>query len=138
MDIASLESAGWKQLETKAFTASCGPWWVHHVDGVAEVGFIAETRHANDHIGTVHGGVLMTFADVALGYAVGTALSGPYCVTVQLQLQFVATAPIGSLVTCRPELVRLGSQLAFVRGLIVSGDKTVAIADGIWKVLERR
>lgn len=134
MDIASLEADGWNILEVGGFSGLVGPYWWRGTGSEAVIGFIAEKRHAN-HIGTVHGGMLMTFADVALGFGAVRDLGAPLCATVQLALQFVATAKLGEFVTCRPEMVRRTEQLLFVRGLVCTGDKTVASADGIWKVL---
>jgi acyl-coenzyme A thioesterase PaaI-like protein len=78
----------------------------------------------------------MTFADVALGFSVVKALGGPHCATAQLQLQFIAAGRTGEFITCRPEIIRRTSQLVFVRGLVGAGERIVASADGIWKVLE--
>jgi acyl-coenzyme A thioesterase PaaI-like protein len=118
------------------FSGTVGALWLHHEGSQRVVGFFSEERHCNNHLGTVHGGVLMTFADIGLGVAVVDALGGPYCATAQLQIQFVATAPTGAFIICRPEIVRRTSQLFFMRGLITVDDRTVASADGIWKVFE--
>jgi acyl-coenzyme A thioesterase PaaI-like protein len=133
---AQLQDAGWQPLATSGFTEDVGPFWIRGVAATREVGFIAEPRHSNRHIGTVHGGVLMSFADVALGIGAIDALENQtHCVTVQLQLQFVSTGKIGEFLVCRPELIRRASQLVFMRGLIVAGERIVANADGIWKLL---
>ena len=136
MDPTSLKSAGWTPLETGGFSGLIGPFWMRGAGADRVIGFIAESRHGNNHLGTVHGGALMTFADISLGYAVVNALGGANCVPVQLQTQFVSSARMGEFITCRAELVRHSSQLVFMRGLISAGDRTVASADGIWKVLK--
>jgi acyl-coenzyme A thioesterase PaaI-like protein len=138
MDPEALRSEGWTQFETGGFSAMLGPFWFRGSGAEADVGFVAQPKHCNNHIGTVHGGVLMTFADIALGYAVVQALGAPRCATAQLQTHFVAVARIGAFISCRPEIIRQTSQLIFLRGLISAGDKIVASADGIWKVLELR
>ena len=85
----------------------------------------------------IHGGALMTFADIALGCGVADAVGveTPF-VTVQLQYQFAAAAPLGAFVTCLPEVVRRTSQLVFVRGLLQVGERVIGSADGIWKLIE--
>lgn len=128
---------GWTRIDTLGFTATLGALWRLGVDEDCTLGFLADERQSN-YQGGVHGGALMTFADIALGYCGARALGHTSCVTAQLQVQFVAGARIGELVSCKPELVRRSSQLIFVRGLICAGDRTVASADGIWKVLEPR
>lgn len=140
---AVLEAAGWSASVLDSFSGQLGRVWTRGrvAEGTLEVGFQASEAHSNGHMGTVHGGLMMTFADVALGMGVAEALGAPNCVTVSLQVQFVAAAQIGDFVTCRPEVVRRATQLMFMRGLITVGDRTVATADGIWKVwktLERQ
>jgi acyl-coenzyme A thioesterase PaaI-like protein len=138
MDPASLRSAGWTAIELESFSGQVAPLWIHGTGAEITVGFFAEARHTNNHIHTIHGGALMTFADVALGYAVVQALGAANCATAQLQIHFVAAAKKGEFISCRPEIVRRSAQLVFMRGLIVAGEKTVASVDGIWKVLEPR
>jgi acyl-coenzyme A thioesterase PaaI-like protein len=137
-DPAELSAAGWTCVEADGFTGQLGPIWVRGNGAAREIGFVAAPHHGNTHLGSVHGGVLMTFADIGLGYGAADALGGQHCATAQLQVQFVAIARFGDFITCRPELVRAGTRLLFVRGLIVAGGKTVASADGIWKVLDRQ
>ncbi|CAN5419368.1 hypothetical protein BH10PSE14_BH10PSE14_03440 [soil metagenome] len=134
-DAAQLEADGWTLLSGTHFHEAAGPYWVRRESGQRIVGLLGQERHGNGYVGTIHGGVLTTFADIALGMGVVDAADTRDCVTLQLQMQFAATAPIGSFLTCRPELVRRTSQVVFMRGLIMTGDRTVAAADGIWKLL---
>ncbi len=138
MDAAALTAAGWTCLNGPGFTSTVGPFWVRGTEQDCSLTFPAEERHSNGHMGSVHGGALMTFADICLGYRAARALGHTACVTAQLQLHFVSSARVGELISCRPELIRRSSQLVFVRGLICAGERTVASADGIWKVLEPR
>ncbi len=135
-EAARLEAEGWVRMGGTHFNATAGPYWVRKDEAGRQVGLLSEEGHGNGHVGTVHGGVLMTFADIALGMGVVDAANTRDCVTLQLQMQFVATAKIGSFITCRPELVRRTSQVVFMRGLIMAGDRTVASADGMWKLLD--
>jgi len=137
MDAAALLSAGWISREAQGFTGFIAPLWVRGAPGVDRaLGFIADSRHAN-YQETVHGGALMTFADLALGWVAADTLQRPRtgCVTAQLAIQLVSSPRVGDFISCQAELVRRTSQMIFVRGLITAGDKTVASADGIWKVL---
>ncbi len=136
MDSATLEAEGWRLLPTKNYSAAIGATWMKGEPGSRTVGWPTDHRCDNDHGGMVHGGSLMTFADIALGCAVADAAGSGYIVTAQLQYQFVAAAAVGSFITCEPEVVRKTSQLVFVRGLFKSDGRTIGSADGIWKVLE--
>ena len=137
MDLERLQAEGWQRVEVGGFSGVICPFWVHRDDGLT-IGFLSEQRHANNHMGTVHGGVLMTFADVALGYGAVEQLGGAYCATVQLQAHMVATPKVGEFISCRPEVIRRTRAMLFMRGLILADDRTVASVDGIWKILEPR
>ncbi|WP_425996232.1 PaaI family thioesterase [Caulobacter sp. DWR1-3-2b1] len=136
MDAARLETDGWTRMSGTQFNEAAGPYWIRKDGSGRTVGLLGEDQHGNGHVGTIHGGVLMTFADIALGMGVVDAANTRDCVTLQLQMQFTAAAPIGSFLTCRPELVRRTSQIVFMRGLIMAGERTIASADGIWKLLD--
>lgn len=135
MDTAALQAAGWRSVQGEGFTGQLGPIWVHGPAGDRRIGFIATAQQGNNQEGAVHGGALMTFADIGLGYGAARALGASNMVTAQLQLHFVAGGRIGDFITCKPEVVRLSTHLIFMRGLLCAGEKTVAAADGIWKVL---
>jgi acyl-coenzyme A thioesterase PaaI-like protein len=136
MDIAKLESEGWERLPTRVFSAAIGPTWKKGPPGARVVAMMGDQAVANDHMGMVHGGALMTFADIALGVAVLDAIGEPRCATLQLQYQFASGVPVGSFITCEPELVRKTSQMVFVRGLIKADGKVAGSAEAIFKVFE--
>lgn len=138
-----LIAEGWERLDALApngFNAHVGPYWRRRDEQGVEMGLLVREELANDHLGTIHGGVVMTFADIGLGCAVADALGEERfrAVTASLQTQFIAVARVGELITVRPELVHQGKNMLFARGLIKAGDKTVASAEGIWKLLDKR
>lgn len=137
MDADALKAAGWSPLPTKAFSREIGETFIRGERGRRSIGWLSASHTENDHGGMVHGGAIMTFADIALGCAVADVSDeGFFFVTAQFQYHFVAAAPLGVLIVCEPEVVRRTSQLVFVRGLVKAGDRTIGSADGIWKVLE--
>ncbi|MDE8653507.1 PaaI family thioesterase [Novosphingobium album (ex Liu et al. 2023)] len=130
----ALAADGWEQVHTTVFSAAIGPTWMRGRPGAREVALPTDKRVANDHMGMVHGGALMTFADIALGIAVVDEIGGAHCATAQLQYQFAGGAKIGSLVTCEPEVVRRTSTMVFTRGLFKADGKVIGSADAIFKV----
>jgi acyl-coenzyme A thioesterase PaaI-like protein len=135
MDAEALKQAGYVPTPNGGFTNHAGPFWLRYsLDGV-EAALPIEARHCNEHMGKMHGGLLMTFADIALGAKVGEALNSALMVTTQINVHFVAGANLSEVLTCKPELVRKTSRMVFVRGLIEAGGRTVANVDGIWTVL---
>lgn len=134
MDPEFLRSSGWTPREADGFSATIAPYWYRGGGENLEIGFNVKEEHCNGRA-TLHGGALMTFADIGLGSAASVALGHARCVTAQLQAYFVSAARVGDFITCRPEVVRRTSHMVFVRGLIKVGEKTIASGDGIWKVL---
>ncbi|MES2488809.1 MAG: PaaI family thioesterase [Pseudomonadota bacterium] len=138
MNADTLKAEGWKSLDGSGYTSTLGTLWIRSIGSQHTLGFFSDSRHCNQNADVVHGGALMTFADISLGYGAARALGHSACVTAQLQTHFVSSAPVGSFISCQPEVVRKGASLVFTRGLICVGDKTVVSADGIWKVLEQK
>ncbi|MBI1858189.1 MAG: PaaI family thioesterase [Candidatus Melainabacteria bacterium] len=86
--------------------------------------------------GIVHGGVLATLCDVALAGAVATAMrEGQWCVTVQLQIEYMNPAFLGEPLFGYGKLIRAGRTLAFVEGGIETKSKVkITKAQGIWYI----
>lgn len=138
VDIEALQADGWQPVEAGGFTGQAGPFFIRRENGVRVLGLPLGEQHRNNHIGTVHGGVYMTFADMALGLCAVDAVENKPCATASLQTQFVAGAKVGELLVGRAEVIRATKQLVFVRGLLLVGERVVASAEGVWKVLEPR
>lgn len=119
----------------EGFIEHVGPIWELRESDAMRYGFVADSKHAN-LLGVVQGGMLMTFADRALGLEAWNAAGTP-CVTVQFEMQFLAPTQIGEFVELRPEVVRRTASLVFLRGVLLANSRPVAAASGIWKVLAR-
>lgn len=137
MDAAELEREGWSIHTTGPFVELTGPFWSKGEGTGRQFGFLPRTHHANS-IGIVHGGMIMTFADSALGQVVLDTIGGARCATIQFQTHFAAAVRIGDFVICRGEVVRRSLTLIFVRGILSVREKPVASVDGIWKVLAHK
>jgi len=92
-------------------------------DGI-RLAFQSDGRHANTG-GTLHGGMLMTFADYALCLAAVWDQPGEKCVTVSCDCHFVAPGTPGAVIEASGEVVRRTRTLAFVRGEIWEGDRVL-------------
>jgi acyl-coenzyme A thioesterase PaaI-like protein len=137
MDEAALLAQGWVRIPAVRYTAAIGPTFMRRIAGKVTAALLAQEHLGNDNLGIVHGGAMMTFADMAMGIGVGHALGGSsQFVTAQMAVQFVAAANVGELITCQPEVVRKTSSMAFVRGLIEAEGRVVASCDGIFKLLD--
>jgi uncharacterized protein (TIGR00369 family) len=130
------ESLGWERFEDNGFIDHVGPLYARRgADGLRAFAFTAQPKHAN-LIGVVHGGMLMTLADRALGVAAWDAAGGRPCVTVQFDMQFLSAVRMGEFAEMAPEVVRATRSLVFLRGALMVGDRAAAAATGVWKILK--
>lgn len=129
--------AGWEILPDRGFIDLVGPLWIREQSGGRSYGFLAEPKHVN-RIGVVQGGMLMTFADRAMGLSAWEAMAQRPCVTVQFDAQFVTSARIGEFVEAQCEVVRRARTLVFMRGTLLADSRVVATASGVWKLLGGR
>ena len=101
-----------QRLRDTAFYRWSGIELVDAEPGEVEVAFEAGPEHVNIQ-GLVHGGMLATLADTAMGLAVRTKLEpGRRHVTVQLGVEFLAPGRRGRIVA-RGRVVKIGRQLGF-------------------------
>ena len=127
--------AGWKPRSAETgFTELVGAFWSRRDGDGWRYAALPDERHVNNR-GVVHGGLLLAFADHALGLTVWERIGRRHCATVQLNMQFVEAGQPGAMLELDAEIVRTARSLVFVRGIIRAGDRTVAMADGIWKIL---
>lgn len=127
---------GWVPLADEGFIAHVGPMYAREDPQDHRCVFRAEPRHAN-LIGVVQGGMLMTAGDRALGLAAWRVAGRP-CATIQFAMQFVSGGRIEEWITVEPEIVRATSSVVFMRGTLIAGDRLVATADGVWRILSER
>ena len=129
-----LAAGGWKTIPAEDYPALIGPFLARRDGDGWRYGFVAEQRHLNKG-GVVHGGMLMSFADDALGMTVWQAVGRKPCTTVQLSTQFVSPVRPGELVEVRAEVLRATRTVVFVRGVLEVAGRAVCHADGVWKIL---
>jgi acyl-coenzyme A thioesterase PaaI-like protein len=130
-----LITLGWSRVDASGFIALVGPLWQRVVDGLHEYALVAEDKHHNRR-GVVQGGVLMTFADRSCGMT-GRFVSGsPSLATVQFDTQFVDAAKIGEVLVSRPRVIRATRSLIFLTTEVSAGERCVAMASGVFKVMK--
>jgi uncharacterized protein (TIGR00369 family) len=95
-----------------------------------------DERHVNRR-GSLHGGMLMTFADATLGAAAADLADGGVAVTLNMQSHFLAPARAGDVVEVAPTLTRRTRSMLFIRGDFTVRGEIIMTAASIWKVLGR-
>jgi uncharacterized protein (TIGR00369 family) len=113
------------------FGASLGPLYVKRDGAGAVLAIRIGKRHLNSQ-GVVHGGFLLTFADIALGMAVAEAQQPPEPArTVNLTADFLDVAKDGDLIEARVDLQKVGRRLAFASCQLWVGERRILRASGV-------
>lgn len=91
-------------------------------------------EHANNR-NAAHGGVLMTVADLVLGYTTAFASDPPRpLTTASFSIDFVGAAQVDDWLEGRAEIVRSGRALAFANCYLTVGDRRIARASSVLAV----
>jgi uncharacterized protein (TIGR00369 family) len=107
-----------ERLQASEFYRWAGIELVGAGSGEVEIAFEAGAQHINLQ-GLVHGGMLATLADTAMGLAVRTVLDpSRRHVTVQLGIEFLSPGRPGRIVA-HGRSVKIGRQLGFAEANIV-------------------
>jgi uncharacterized protein (TIGR00369 family) len=126
---------GWKPRTLPGFIGLVGPLWTKKQGASWNYGILAEERHTNP-AGIVHGGVLTTLLDHALSAIAWEANERKPCITVALDVHFLAAARPGDLIAAGGRIVRQTSSLVFIQGGLTVERQEIATASAILKVLE--
>lgn len=128
---------GYVPLEwRRGFVRQIGPLYRRQQGEGYTMAFRVEDHHTNG-MSNAHGGMLMSFADMAWGHVVSVETSS-YWVTVRLTLDFLASARLGDWVEGASEVLSSEDNLYLVRGRIWTGDRLLITGTGVFKPIQRR
>lgn len=120
------------------FEAFVGPLYAAADDdpeGTArKAAFRVDDRHV-DETGSLHPGMLMTFADAVLGSTAWAATGRRPCVTLSLQTNFAGAARHSDLVIVETRLIRRTRAIIFCAGDFFVDGAVIGQATSLWKVL---
>jgi len=102
-------------------------------DEARRFSFVATDKHMNS-AGTVHGGMLMAFVDVAMSQTARAVSGAKSCSTVSLNCDFVGPGRLGDMIEARVRVTRRARTMVFMSAELASGDRTLLVATGLWKV----
>ena len=126
-------------FRTSPFLDAVGPFYGREEGDGLILGVRVAERHTNAR-GAAHGGLLVTMADVALGYnasyvgvekragATPTAL----LTTANLSVDFAGSARLGDWVEARVDVQRVGRRLAFANAYLSVGERRIARASAVF------
>lgn len=107
-----------------------GPFFWRMRDDQLKFAFKAEEKHCNSG-GIVHGGLLMTFADLMMcaGGTVGTTDRGVF--TVSFNADFMASGNRNEIIKARSEVIRRTGQMVFMRGEIYTDERVILTCSAV-------
>ena len=135
MATEKLKASGWTIVETSGFLSLVGPLWQRVIDGEHEYAIEAQDKHHNRR-GLVQGGLLMTFADRSCGMTARYVSGRQTLATVQMDTHFVDSGKIGEILISKPRVVRLTRSLIFMTTEVTAGERCIATASGVFKILK--
>ena len=117
--------AGFAPLfRTSPFLEATGPFYFRRDGEHLTVALRVLEKHVNAR-GFAHGGLLMTLADIALGYSLAYREDPPASfVTANLTADFAGSAKLGDWVEAHVDIQKSGTRLAFANAyLVVEGER---------------
>ena len=127
-------TAGWDIVDRMGFGHHVGPLW-RKGDGC--FGFAVAEKHINFN-NVLHGGMLATLVDQAMGITALRATGSKKHATIELSVQFVGAIRLGEFVEANCEVVRLTRSIIFMRSKVTVGTRTVGTASGVWKIADEK
>jgi uncharacterized protein (TIGR00369 family) len=125
--------AGFAPESIGPFADHAGPF--HAGAGGEVLGVRVAERHLN-RAGTVHGGLLATLVDAAIGRAVRASAGQAGAATVSLTTDYLGPAGPGDWLEARTAVDRAGGRLAFVDCTVRCGDRDVVRARAVYALLD--
>lgn len=93
-------------------------------------------KHLNAN-GVAHGGFSMTLTDIFFGTLAFVASGKRLTSTISLNCNFVSPGLQDEIVECDARVIRTTRSMIFIEGNLMSKDKIIVSASGIWKILRQ-
>jgi acyl-coenzyme A thioesterase 13 len=124
-------------FRTSPFLETIGPLYSSGSGATLVIGVRVQEKHTNAR-GTLHGGVLASIADIALGYGLATSTDPPTSmVTASLSVDFAGSAQIDDWIETSLDVQKIGSRMAFANVYFTLRGERIARASGVFLVTER-
>lgn len=135
-DTASHIPAGFRAIDTGGpFIAANGPLYARWTGEKLQLGFRVEPRHTNP-VGTCHGGMLASFCDMLLPTLTlyqGSDGRRSFLPTINLQVDYIGAAPLGSWVQGEGEVLQRTRTMVFAQALVTADGAPALRTSGIFR-----
>jgi acyl-coenzyme A thioesterase PaaI-like protein len=128
---------GSEEIETVGFNNFVGPFYrlPDPEEGRArQFALVVGEKHMNAS-GTVHGGMLMTLADMSMGHTARLETGARGGSTVSLNCDFVGPGRLHDVIVSRVRVTRRARTMVFLTAELFAGDRPILVATGLWKLL---
>ena len=125
---------------------SINPGFMKHNGGImfrniSETEYEFKTTINKNHLnaaGITHGGFICSLVDAGAGTAAHRCAGQAPCVTISLDLKFIAATKIGDEIVGFTKILKKTKSMVFLICHLKSKDKIIASASGIWKILKTK
>jgi uncharacterized protein (TIGR00369 family) len=122
-------------FRTSPLLDALGPFYGKGAGSDLVIGLRAAEKHTNSR-GTVHGGVLATIGDIALGYTMAFSSDPPRrALTASLTIDYVGAAKVGDWIEARVDKYKVGKTLAFANAYLTVDDTQIARVSAVFAVV---
>ena len=99
------------------------------------VGLRVHNKHVNGR-GYAHAGILMTLADIAIGYQSAFSEIPPLnLVTINLSNNFLSAANLDDWLEVHVEIIKKGKHLVYANAQIIKGKRLVLQSNALYRVI---
>jgi len=113
------------------------PLYSRKAEGAVILGLLADKPHTNGR-GFVHGGLISALADNAMGLSCAARLGDlQSLVTVNLSLDFLASARTGQWLEFDTVFVKPGGTLCFTQAFVTADGQPCAKANAVFRVVRK-
>ena len=124
---------------------SIKPGFMKHNGGllfreISESEFEFKTTIEENHLnsaGITHGGYISSIIDSGAGTGAHRAAKNSLCVTISLDIKFVASTKLGDEINGFVKILKRTKSMVFLICHLKSNEKIIASASGIWKILKK-
>lgn len=135
METLAIPSGFDRHYRQSPLTDPWEPLYSRKTEGAVVLGLEVTKAHTNSR-GFVHGGLISALADNAMGLSCGHRLGdGARLVTVNLTLDFLASAQIGQWLEFDTIFVKPGGSLCFAQAFVTADGDPCARANAVFKVV---
>lgn len=126
-----------RHTRTSPLTEPWEPIYARHTPAAVILGLRLARPHTNSR-GLVHGGLITSLADNAMGLSCGHTIGGTRLVTVSLSIDFIGFAKIGQWMQVETDVIKTGSTLCFAQCVVTADGVKISRASATFLIAKAK